>query len=143
MTQENLLLDSHTGYLVAFRYLDKLFWQYNDMKPDKVEDLGILLSSMNPFLFENNYQAADPALSHDWEMIFGVDNEELKVTDVFFCLQKFIELQCKWLKLSFPIQLLQKVRLNDEKDTLWNLWLQSISDVRDGLDRSQYGFSRS
>ena len=58
------ILSIKQSYLVMFHLLDKI-WEKS-----KIDDLGGLLGSLNPYLF-NNGESADPAAYEDWNNIIG------------------------------------------------------------------------
>jgi hypothetical protein len=68
------MLTKRQAYLATFYYLDGIYDETRD------ENLGNLLSSMNPFLFLNSL-SADPAIWIDWTMCVEKVTKKTKLSE--------------------------------------------------------------
>ncbi len=68
------MLTKRQAYLATFYYLDRIYDETRD------ENLGNLLSSMNPFLFLNSL-SADPAIWIDWTMCVEKVTKKTKLSE--------------------------------------------------------------
>ena len=116
-----MMLTKKQAYLATFHYLDKLY----DEKPD--ETLGDLLSSMNPYLF-NDSNSADPATWFDWVKCIELitKNDQLSPNDVFQAMIYFIRFHEQEFGYEFS-HVLKRINSTGQDQK----WIDSINSVQE------------
>lgn len=114
------MLTKQEAYVAAFYYLDRIY----DKEPD--ENLGDLLSSMNPFLFKDS-QSADPAVWFDWlkcveSIIPGDDISEVEAFQAMMCF-----LQYNQQELGYNLEnLLEKLSHDGDNSE----WIECVNEAQ-------------
>lgn len=111
-----------------YQFLD-IYWKKieNDKKRQDLDDLGGLLGSMNPNLW-NNGIPIDKGLVSDWELITQ-KREIITESEGFSYMVQFLEKQLSWLNLKELVaEFSNSLKL---KDNNWHLWLDVVKHNSD------------
>jgi hypothetical protein len=116
------------GYLSMFHFLDKYYHR------TKLDDLGALLGSMNPFLFEGGLPA-DEVIATDWLDTIKKDDilkEDLEVGECFEFMIQFLKYQESWFTIDLHPLLneLKKAHSNKGNNILWTAWIDSCLETK-------------
>ncbi len=118
-----MTLNHKDTFLCMFSLLDN-YWEQN-----KMDDLGALLGSMNPYLFGDG-RPIDNKIEYDWEQVTG-KNQHITVEEGYNYVIQFLEKQEDWLNLSTVISDLKKAYEN--QDNYWLKWLKLFKKKNGGF----------
>ncbi|MCW3104296.1 MAG: hypothetical protein JWO09_2736 [Bacteroidetes bacterium] len=110
------------AYKVMFCFLDE-YWKLN-----QINDLALLLGTMNPSIFKGDHPVDDQVFL-DWIGIIKRDNilnEEVDIEECFLCMVLFLKQEQVYYSINIQRLIDDLELIENDKGTnadLWTLWI--------------------